>query len=382
MFLHALALLGAAALAPAAAAPAAAAVAAAAPAAANAWQHRGGPPQITGFWKGGNEIDGDASIAAASSQGLTYLSLVDGAPLAAVGLARGHNCSGDAGVPYFASATEYSAFNLYVDGATAEAVLQCEIEYVPNSESWNWLGNPKPTAPGECPAPDAGAAIRQIRVPDSALPDLTGVPCGAGGAAAPAELGDTAAPPDPLTAYPLFPAAGGSASVSGVYFGPVGAPTEWVGLISPAGFIFTTANAADSFYLTTGEYTSHACVPGKPYDYVATLVKRYIYLNGTVVVVHACEAGRFDADLRVMQGAVVMGGGTCPEADFTEADFSQVRVAELKDLPPAECGSAAAPTAAPAAAPTTAAPTAAAPTAAAPRVLLGAAAAAAALAWA
>jgi hypothetical protein len=134
--------------------------------------------------------------------------------------------------------------------------------------------------------------------------------------------------------------------------------------MAPSGFLFAVWDAAaDSFFLDAGEYTSHACVPGAPYDYVATLVQRTIFLNGTVAAGYACEAGRYDAQLRVMRVVSVAAGGgaACPAADFGEGGFSQRRVVEFNHLPPAECGSGAAP---------------ASSSSAAPRALLDAAAAA------
>ncbi len=375
----AIALLAAAAPAPARAAAAPAAAPADAAGAA-VWQHRGAPAAITGFWQG-TEADGEPSIGVASTQGFAFILLADGAPQAIVGLARGHNCSGGgAEAPHYYT-SEYGVRQLAVDGSASAPVAQCELDYVPDGgASWNWVPPATGAPPGACPAPGGGAAIPQARVPRGAPPDLSGAPCGAGAsAAARAEPGDAAdAPADPAAAFPALPAAGGPASVSGVYLGPAaaGAPAEWVGIMAPSGFIFATWDAAaGSFYLDAGEYTSHACVPGAPYDYVATLVQRTIFLNGTVAAGYACEAGRYDAQLRVMRVVSVAAGAgaACPAADFGEGDFSQRRVVEFNHLLPAECGAGAAARA-------TSAP---APAAAAPRALLGAAAAAvAALAWA
>ncbi len=68
----------------------------------------------------------------------------------------------------------------------------------------------------------------------------------------------------------------------------------YIGMILPSGFVSSLYLGDEMYMMQMGRYLSWECT-GKPGEYRATVLRRDIYSNGTMVVAHRCEIGKIQA---------------------------------------------------------------------------------------
>lgn len=68
----------------------------------------------------------------------------------------------------------------------------------------------------------------------------------------------------------------------------------YIGMILPSGFVSSLYLGDEIYMMQMGRYLTWECT-GKPGEYRATVLRRDIYSNGTMVVAHRCEIGKIEA---------------------------------------------------------------------------------------
>lgn len=68
----------------------------------------------------------------------------------------------------------------------------------------------------------------------------------------------------------------------------------YIGMILPSGFVSSIYLGDEMYMMQMGRYLSWECT-GRPGEYRATVLRRDIYSNGTMVVAHRCEIGKIEA---------------------------------------------------------------------------------------
>lgn len=68
----------------------------------------------------------------------------------------------------------------------------------------------------------------------------------------------------------------------------------YIGMILPTGFVSSLYLGDEMYMMQMGRYLSWECT-GRPGEYRATVLRRDIYSNGTMVVAHRCEIGKIEA---------------------------------------------------------------------------------------
>lgn len=93
------------------------------------------------------------------------------------------------------------------------------------------------------------------------------------------------------TTFPEFANAGGPLDLRGSLYQK---ESGYIGMILPSGFVSSLYLGNEIYMMQMGRYESWECT-GKPGEYRATVVRRDIYSNGTMVVSRRCEIGKIEA---------------------------------------------------------------------------------------
>jgi hypothetical protein len=93
------------------------------------------------------------------------------------------------------------------------------------------------------------------------------------------------------TSFPPFANEGGPADLRGSLYQEA---SGYIGVILPSGFSSSLYLGNEQFMLQMGRYLTWECT-GAPGEYRATVLRRDLYSNGTLVVSHRCEMGKIQA---------------------------------------------------------------------------------------
>lgn len=107
--------------------------------------------------------------------------------------------------------------------------------------------------------------------------------------------------------------------------------TSYIGMLLPSGFVSSVYLGDGEFMMQMGRYLSWECT-GNNGEYRATLIRRDIFSNGTVVVANRCELGKITEQSYYWVSSTV----TCPEVgtEFPASSETTILYDTTTILPP------------------------------------------------
>ncbi|WPT11628.1 hypothetical protein PSENEW3n2_00005128 [Picochlorum sp. SENEW3] len=97
--------------------------------------------------------------------------------------------------------------------------------------------------------------------------------------------------------------------------------TSYIGMLLPSGFVSSLYLGDGQFMMQMGKFLSWECT-GNEGEYRATLIRRDIFSNGTVVVANRCELGKITPEFYYWVSSTV----TCPEVGTAFPESSETTI--------------------------------------------------------